>query len=76
MIYWGDVNQPKPAPEPAAASVPDEEKEYRIDWEMVGDTLITIGAGLFFILQLLAWLYGLSHGQFAPVPRFAAATCF
>ena len=26
MIYWGYVNQPKPEPEPAAASVPDEEK--------------------------------------------------
>ena len=78
MIYWGYVNKPKPEPEPAAAPAtePVEEKEYRIDWGAVKDALFTIGLALFFILQLVAWLYGLLHGQSAPVPRFAASTCF
>ena len=78
MIYWGYVNKPKPEPEPAAAPAtePVEEKEYRIDWGAVKDALFTIGLTLFFILQLVAWLYGLLNGQSAPVPRFAASTCF
>ena len=54
MIYWGYVNKPKPEPEPAAAPAtePVEEKEYRIDWGAVKDTLFTIGLALFFILAM------------------------